>query len=395
MNGACATHLGDIQAIRDVVGVVDCNSRALSEAGYHALTGPHSVFPAALTAIMTIYVAILGYRLLFGDGARLADMPMAALKIGTILALTLSWTTFQTLVFDVAFRGPLEIAGMIDRPVVRDGVQEAASDPLRGAQAAYTELTLAAADFGKAAGQTGAPPDSRDGAAAQTLWKAAAALFAGTAGVLSVASVATGVLTAIGPIFIALFLLDVTRGLFIGWVRALATAVLTPSVCWLTTSAMLVALKPWLTTLAEQRGSHLLNPDTATAVAAMVFVFTGAQFALVLASAIIAGGFRLGGRAARIERAEAASSAAGPPESQLAGLGSLSRAQQLTQSLQRSYPTAGETDRRISVDQAAHAGGSPGTGSRDQPSPASDRLGESYRRNRFRDRPQARGGALA
>jgi type IV secretion system protein VirB6 len=393
MSGSCATHLGDIQAIRDVVGVVDCNSRALSEAGYHALNGPHSMFPAVLTAIMTIYVAILGYRLMFGDGARLADMPMAALKIGTILALTLSWSTFQTLVFDVAFKGPLEIARMIDHPAVRDGVQAVAPDPLRGAQAAYTELTLAAADFGKAAGQTGAAPDSRAVAAAQTLWKAAAALFAGTAGVLSVASVATGVLTAIGPIFIALFLLDVTRGLFVGWVRALATAVLTPSVCWLTISAMLVALKPWLATLAQQRGSGTLNPDTATAVAAMVFVFTGAQLALVLASAIIAGGFRLGGRPLLIARADIAPSAAGPPESQLAGLGSLSRAQQLTQSLQRSYPTPADADRRINVDQSMNLGGLTGAGSRDPASAAPARLGENYRRGRFRDRP--RGGALA
>jgi type IV secretion system protein VirB6 len=394
MNGACTTSFGDIQVIRDVVGVVDCNARSLSEAGYHALSGPHSVFPIIVTALMTIYVALLGYRLMFGDGVRFADMPVAALKIGAILALTLNWSVFQTLVFDVAFKGPLEIAHMLDRPVVQNGVQRPAPDPLSGAQNAYTQLTLAAADFGKSAGQAGATPDSRDAAAAQALWKAAAALFAGTAGVLSVASVATGVLTAVGPVFIALFLLDVTRGLFVGWVRALATAALAPSVCWLTTSAMLLALKPWLTTLMQQRESHQLNPDTATAVAAMVFVFTGAQLALVAASAIIAMGFRLGGRAPASAAAGAAPVVAVSPGSPLADLGSLSRAQQLTQHLQRSYPTEAAGERLIGVEQTL-AGDRRGSEWGAIAASRSDRLGENYRRNRFRDRSLMRGGASA
>ena len=42
---------------------------------------------AALTVALTIYVAVIGYRLLFGNGARLADGPTIALKIGAVLAL--------------------------------------------------------------------------------------------------------------------------------------------------------------------------------------------------------------------------------------------------------------------------------------------------------------------
>ena len=48
----------------------------------------------------------IGYRLLFGEGARLTDAPMIALKIGAVLALVTNWSLFQTLVFDLAERAP-------------------------------------------------------------------------------------------------------------------------------------------------------------------------------------------------------------------------------------------------------------------------------------------------
>jgi hypothetical protein len=70
----------------------------------------------ALTALLTIYVAFIGYRMLFAQGdTRLADAPAIGLKIGVILALVTSWSTFQTIVFNVADRG----AGRDRQPGVR------------------------------------------------------------------------------------------------------------------------------------------------------------------------------------------------------------------------------------------------------------------------------------
>ena len=43
--------------------------------GYESLTAAGSPFQAALTVALTIYVALIGYRLLFGNGARLSDGP--------------------------------------------------------------------------------------------------------------------------------------------------------------------------------------------------------------------------------------------------------------------------------------------------------------------------------
>ena len=129
--------------IRGVLGAVDCETRNFAEAGYSALTSSSSQFQVALTVLLTIYVALVGYRMLFAsNGARLSDAPGIALRIGAILALVTSWATFQTLVFDMAARAPLQIAGIVAGPMQSDG-SSLASDPIGGLQAAYDQITPA------------------------------------------------------------------------------------------------------------------------------------------------------------------------------------------------------------------------------------------------------------
>jgi type IV secretion system protein VirB6 len=302
---ACEASAFDVGIVRDILGSVDCNVQLYSAAGYHALAGPGSPLPAAMTALLTIYVALLGYRMLFAvEGVRLAQAPLAALKIGVILALTVNWSVFQTLVFNVGAQAPLEIGRVISRPMANDGASLAA-DPVQGIQTAYDEFNADAADLGKKAGQgaqgpqaSSGQPNGADAATATDLRRAAAALLASTAGVLAMALIATGVLTAVGPVFIALLLFEATGGFFAGWVRALVAAVLIPMVCWVTTSVLLVVLTPRIDALAQQRAAHAINLDAAAAASAIVMIFAGAQAALIVAGVLIAGGFRLGRRPA-------------------------------------------------------------------------------------------------
>ena len=193
MSLACPAPSPDLGVIGSVLTAVDCNVRSFSQSGYAALTGQHSFFPAAVTALLTIYVAVLGLRLLLGLGsARLADSPLIALKIGVILALSLNWTAFETLVFDLATKAPLEVARTISAPTAQDAAL--AHDPIGGVQTTYDQLTLAASAFGQQAGPN--PQVLRGGAsaAADGLWKASAVLFMSTAGALSIAIIAVGVL---------------------------------------------------------------------------------------------------------------------------------------------------------------------------------------------------------
>jgi type IV secretion system protein VirB6 len=300
MSNACSSLVGD-GVIRGVLGAVDCETRTFAQAGYSALTSTSSGFQFALTALLTIYVALIGYRMLFAaNGARLSDAPGIALKIGAILALVTSWATFQTLVFDIAARAPGEIAAIVAAPLQQDR-NSLAADPVGGLQAAYDQLSASAASFGKMAGPDAKAYSSPQAAAAQALSTASGVLFMTTAGLISAATLAIGVLTAVGPVFIALFLIPATRGLFAGWVRALAAAALTPLLGWLVIVLMLAVLEPWLLALARQRQFGDFDPQTAMSAAALVFVFGAGQVALLLSACVVAFGFRIRRPAAAVK----------------------------------------------------------------------------------------------
>jgi type IV secretion system protein VirB6 len=276
-------------AIRDVLATVDCNTRDFARLGYDALT-VQSQFQNILTAMLVIYVALVGYRLLFAsNGARLADGVGIALKIGTILVLVTNWNVFQTLVFDVASKAPLEIAGLITAPF--QGAL--AAHPVAGVQAAYDALSAAAQSLGKSSPVSAQTYASQSTAAADALAIASGTLFMASAGLIAVATIAIGVLTAIGPIFIALFLFLETRGLFVGWVRALAASAFALLSGWVLIVLMLSALQPWLVELVQQQDAGHIDVQTAITTSAVVFVFAAAEAGLVLAGIIVARGFDL------------------------------------------------------------------------------------------------------
>jgi len=368
MTSACAGLVGD-GVIRGVLGAVDCETRTFAEAGYSALTSASSGFQLALTALLTIYVALVGYRMLFAsNGARLSDAPGIALKIGAILALVTSWATFQTLVFDMAARAPGEIAAIVAAPLQQDNGSLAA-DPIGGLQAAYDQLSQSAAAFGKMAGPDAKAYSSPQAAAAQALSTASGVLFMTTAGVISAATLAIGVLTAVGPVFIALFLIPATRGLFVGWVRALAAAALTPLLGWLVIVLMLAVLEPWLLALARQRQFAEFDPQTAMSTAALVFVFGAGQVALLVGACTIAFGFRI--RLPTPAPATAPTAVRDPA----AAPGFASRAQRLAFDLQRDQVSAAARIRPLEV-AAATAQAGRNTTLRQ----ATLHLGDDYRR---------------
>jgi type IV secretion system protein VirB6 len=291
----CST-VTDLGVVRDVLTAVDCNTRSFAQLGYESLAAANSPFQAALTVALTIYVAVIGYRLLFGEGARLSDGPVIALKIGAVLALVTNWSLFQTLVFDVADRAPMQIASVISAPMRGHGL---AADPVAGLQASYDQLSQTAAAFAH-------PPKSVDehaqanyATAAQALNMAANGLFIAGAGLISVLLIAIGLLTATGPLFIAMFLFFETRGLFVGWVRALAASAFGLLSAWSLTILTLHAVEPWLDSLADGGANGLADPHTGVTTAIIVLVFCAAQLGLMLAGITIARGFRLPSRASR------------------------------------------------------------------------------------------------
>lgn len=369
---ACPTYL-DAGFVEGVMATVDCQGRSYAQGGYEALTQGSSLFGVALTALLTLYVALMGWRLLLApDGARLSEAPGAALRIGAILALVASWSTFQTLVFDLADKAPVQIAAAVSAPWTSGGTQGAASRPLAQIDAAYTELRRTAAAFGRAAPPGAKGWMSADAASGESLALAANALLVMSVGVIGGAKLAIAVLSAIGPVFIALALLQVTRGVFAGWLRSLAGAALTLLVGWSLIIVLLVVLSPWLSALADQREALALDTRTASSVSALVLVFAVGQGLLILAAWVAALGLRLPPAVAPPVRG--VSPATAGPEPAAAAVAS--RADRLAQALTRDEARFESRSRivvRPTSGTSPAASGPPGPGLRRS-------IGDSYRR---------------
>jgi type IV secretion system protein VirB6 len=127
---------------------------------------------------------------------------------------------------------------------------------------------------------------------------------------------------------VALFLFLQTRGLFVGWVRALGAAAFASLSAWALIVLMLAVLEPWLIAMARQRAENVLDVSTAVTTASIVFVFAASQAALVIAGGVIALGFRL-----NLARRAPAREAAPRPEP--ASSHSVSRAEHLAEWLRR------------------------------------------------------------
>ena len=277
--------------IRGVLQSVDCNTRGFARLGYESLTATGSNFQLALTLLLVIYVATLGYRMLFASGASLSDGPGIALKIGAVLALVSSWSLFQTLVFDMAAGVPMELAGLITAPMRES--HSLASDPLSGLQLAYDRLSAAAMHFSHPPTPMRAADMGDQATAGQVLSWAAIALFIASGGLVAVITLALGVLGATGPLFVALFLFLETRGLFVGWIRALVSCAIGLNGTWSLSVLMLRVIQPWLLALAQSPATDAAS--TAITTGAIVIVFSCGQLAMVLAGVMIAQGFDLRG----------------------------------------------------------------------------------------------------
>src|SRR4051812_29870531 len=117
MGGMCANQEG-IGLVQNLLQGVDCNMRLVSELGYQALAAPGSQIATALTIALTLYVAVIGLKLMLGMAPlRIGELTVTALKIGVVLALATDWPAYQQLVFDSLFHGPEQLAGSLMQSV--------------------------------------------------------------------------------------------------------------------------------------------------------------------------------------------------------------------------------------------------------------------------------------
>ena len=366
-----------------VLASVGCNSQRLSLDAYAALTGPGSFLPTALTTCLTIYVALLGYGLLTGSPRlKLAQVSQTGLKIGAVVALTLNWSVFQTLVFNVAAEAPFEVGQIFTQAASVGGSEQADQDPLTRLEAIHQELTDSARSLIQPAAAAGAPAPNANAVsagpqppAAEALLWMATTLIVCSVGLIALAMVAQAILVALGPAFMLFFLFDATRGLFVGWVRALVAAIIAPITSWGGLMICLATLEPWVERLARERAAHAIKVDTVSSLVTFVTTFAAAQLVLAIGAVVITSAFHL--RRAAAQRDTDTVSATNSQQQTIEARFSQSRAELLAQSLhsERSQSLTQE-GRRLEVFGVAGATAAPGVAA----ASGVARVSDAYRR---------------
>lgn len=402
--------------LRGLLDFVDCQAQSIGANGYEALAAPGSTLSLVLTGLLTLFVALLGYRMLFGQTPSVRDGVLALVKIGIVLALATSWAAYRTLVYDVALRGPAEMAAQIGQPAAVPGSGGGLVDRLGFTDRAFIDLAILGTGDTAVATPQPQPPRANapipppppqpfanfDGFA---VGGARILYLTGAIGALGSVRLVAGLLLALGPFFIAFLLFEGTRGLFVGWIRALAAVALGALGTAIALGVELAVLEPRLAELIAIRAAGQPIPGAAIELFVIALVFTLVLIAMLVAAARVALGFRLpeGWRAAPAQLAAAARGG----ETRFAGTAgtagtaptdSRSRAAQVVDAVAASQrreaaagagsgsysapgAAAGAPSRRIAAHAPAH----------DQPVAVALPIGQSYRR-RTRGRISASAG---
>jgi type IV secretion system protein VirB6 len=335
MIGQCAAPRGDIGLVKGLLETVDCNIREGVQGGYNAFFGPGSTLSAVITILLTLYVALLGFRLLTGrTDLRVGDLPMIAIKLGAVVMLTTSWASYQSLVFSLLFDGPAELANSLlsSMPVPQTATGFAGgADIFTRLQYTFDQLTQSASAMALVNDQPGQGPNTagvgiqagsfvlqaapgvdpaslkglspviqmrsalQGGPAfgATALWLSSITLLVSTLGLLILAKLMLGLLLAIGPLFVGLLLFDSTKGFFEGWLRTSLGFALVPLATVVFMAGLLASLEPSLQGLATARAENRYAVEPVLTILVIVLTFTAVFGSVIGLCTRLVSGFRL------------------------------------------------------------------------------------------------------
>lgn len=294
-----------------MVNAVDCYIGSTVQAGYANLLGQGSMFNLALTIVLTIYVAILGYRLIFGRSSlSVGEMMPRMIMIGAVLALTSNWATYQVLIYDVLTDGPQEIVRAINP---KDGDVRSTTERVDMLSGRMVDLADAWTEFDARPEQNlptsptataPAPPPvtannvtafvaPKDSLGPNMLLLSALFLVLASAGVLVVAKIILGLLLLLGPVFAVLGLFASTRGLALGWGRAAIMMALVPIMTMITSAGAVAALEPILTQMYVSAGQGDFSLRAALTILVIVLIMVAVAVQLFRIGRTIVSGWTL------------------------------------------------------------------------------------------------------
>lgn len=259
---------------------LDCAGQQLGETGYQAMSAPGSIVGEVLLACFTLFIAIQGFRLMFGQRLDIGDATVAAVKIGLVLLLATSWPAVRTLFHDTAVKGPAELVAQIG------GNPAAMTSQLQlvdSGMVALTKWGTGKLDIRAGRTASGSPAASAfagEAADESTAFSGGRLFFLVSAiAAIGVPRLLGGLLLSVLPILAGLILFDRARGVAAGWARAWLFAFLGGFVASVLLAIEAAMLQPWLSRVIAERAASLATPSAPTELMAM----TGAFAVMILA----------------------------------------------------------------------------------------------------------------
>lgn len=272
----CAAALAPDSFASGLLGYLDCQAATLGSRGFMALAAPGSSVSLLLSALLAIFVALIGYRMLLGETPGVREGVMSFVKIGVVLAFATSWPAYRTVVFDVVLRAPADLAGEIGRPAGLPGAAGGLAARIDGVDRSFRVLAIqgvGVATREQVEQANGVAPPLFANFDSFALGASRVVFLVGGLGAFALVRLVAGLLLALGPLFIAFLLFPVTRGIAEGWLRGLVGATLGSAAIAVALGIELALLEPWLGDLTIRRASGIAIPGVPATMLATATIF--------------------------------------------------------------------------------------------------------------------------
>lgn len=296
MASVCDTIPGPESFAPSAIRFLDCQAQLLGAEGYKALAAPGSAASILLTGMVTLLIALFGYRMLLGHTPTVREGVLTFVKIGLVLVLATSWPAYQTLVYNIILQAPAELASAIGNPASLPGSGGGLVGRIDAVDQALKVLAI------EGVGPVPLGPDGRPlmpsvppppflGFDSFALGFARVIYLVSTIASFAFVRIAAALLLALAPLFAAFLLFDGTRGLFEGWLKALLGTALGSLAIAVTLGVELAFVEPWLATLLARRAgdlniigvpAQLLAATTIFAIALLGVMWLTARIAMSL-----------------------------------------------------------------------------------------------------------------
>ncbi len=287
MAGECSAPTTGNGFLEGTLTYLDCQAQTIAAAGYQSLASPVSSVSLALTGLLSIYIAIIGIKMLMGHVPTFGQLTASALKIGFVLVLATSWSAYRVVVYDTILKGPAELFRDIGQASGLPG-----SDGGLVARLQFVDngiLFLVAAGTGRndisAASQgneaiPAARPSVNDDFA---LGVGRSVYVASIIGAMGLIRLLAAILLAVAPLFAGLLLFGATQGFFWGWLRLLVATAISSLMVTIILGVELAILEPWLSNVLNLRQARIATPAAAFELMALAVAFALIQFSAIFA----------------------------------------------------------------------------------------------------------------